>query len=192
MRKLDADLINQALEALGFVLALRGQRFEIVVIGGRNLVYSGLITRPATRDLDLLGEMRHGDVVKLRPMPTVLTGAIQDVGRQFGLPPDWINLGPDVLLDKGLPDGFCDRLEPEHYSNLTVWFTSRLDLIAFKIYAAANLNPHDPDADRHLQDLQDLDPSARELEFGRTWMTPWAETDLLAQADGVIATLLDR
>lgn len=38
----------------------------------------------------------------------------------------------------------------------------------------------------------DADLINQALEFGRTWMTPWAETDLLAQADGVIATLLDR
>lgn len=191
MRRLDGDLINQALESLGAVLTMRGQRFEIVLIGGGNLIYSGLVTRPTTQDLDLLGEMRDGQVVKLRPMPAPLADAIRDVGRQFDLPVDWINLGPDTLLDKGLPEGFVSRLEPERFGDLSVWFAARRDLVAFKLYAAANRNPRDTDTNRHFQDLADMAPSDDDLHFGRDWMETWAASDLLAEADEIIRQLLE-
>ena len=112
-----------------------------------------------------------------------------DVGRQFDLPPDWINVGPDSLLDKGLPAGFCDRLEREDFGALVVWFAGRLDLIAFKIYAAANSNREDPDSSRHYQDLIDLSPSQAEMTFGLGWMGSWAEADLLEAAAETVMKL---
>ncbi len=94
------------------------------------------------------------------------------------------------LLEKGLPDGFVGRLEREGYSGaLSVWFAGRQDIIATKIYAAANPNRNDPNPGRHLQDLVNLEPTSDEPAFGRHWMTNWADDDLLAAADDVIAEL---
>jgi hypothetical protein len=134
--------------------------------------------------------MDDGEVVAIAPMPEPLAQAILDVARQYGLAPDWINTGPMSLLEKGLPDGFVGRLEREDYSGaLSVWFAGRQDIIATKIYAAANPNRNDPNPGRHLQDLADLEPTSEELAFGRDWMTNWADGDLLAAADDVIAGL---
>ena len=187
--RMNGDLINQALEGLGALLSFRGQRFEIVVIGGANLIYSGLVSRTTTRDVAVLGEVKAGRIVKLRPMPPILEQAIIAVGRQFNLPADWINLGPDILLDKGLPRGFADRLERESFGGLVVWFAGRIDLVALKLYAAANPNTNDPSASRHAQDLRDLKPTAGEIGFGRDWIAGWARADLLLAVDAIIASL---
>lgn len=190
MRKLDGDVINAALEALGATLAMRGARANLVIIGGGNLLYAGLVRRTVTRDLDVVGRLDGNTVVKLAPMPDHLSRAILDVARQFDLAPDWINTGPMSLLDKGLPEGFVDRLEREEYAGtLVAWFAARLDIIAFKIYAAANPTAKDPNPGRHFADLTDLAPTADELAFGRAWMAGWAEAGLLAAAGDVITRL---
>jgi hypothetical protein len=185
MGKLTDDLINEALEALGWTLSMRGEQVEIVVIGGGNLIYSGLVTRPTTKDLDILGRMSNGEVLKFRPLPQAFTAAVADVAAQLDLPADWINLGPESLLDKGLPAGFCERIEREVYGSLTVWFAGRLDLIAFKVYAAANPNRRDAEPGRHHRDLVDLKPTNGELDFAIEWMSAWADDDLVAAAEVV-------
>ncbi len=190
VRKLDGDIINDALEALGATLVLRGLSANLVIIGGGNLVYAGLVTRTVTRDLDVVGRLDAGAVVKIAPMPQALAQAILDVARQFDLAPDWINTGPMSLLDKGLPSGFVGRLEREEYAGaLTIWFAARRDIIALKLYAAANPNLNDPNVGRHIQDLRDLVATAEELAFGRSWMAAWADAGLLAAADSVIGNL---
>ena len=190
MRKLDGDIISEALEALGATLSFRGIQANLVIIGGGNLIYAGLISRTVTRDLDVVGQLNDGEVVAIAPMPEPLAQAILDVARQHDLAPDWINTGPMSLLEKGLPDGFVGRLEREDYSGaLSVWFAGRQDIIATKIYAAANPTHNDPNPNRHLQNLDDLEPTSDELAFGRAWMTNWADGDLLAAADDVIAGL---
>jgi hypothetical protein len=189
MQRLTGDLINQALEALGATLSLLGEEIEIVVIGGGNLVYSGMVKRASTKDLDILGRMVNGDVVKMRPVPQAFAQVVSDVAQQFYLPPDWINLGPASLLDKGLPEGFCDRLEREQYSSLVVWFAGRLDLIAFKIYAAANPHVNDPNPSRHHDDLVELTPKGHELDLGLAWMATWADEELLDRASAIADTL---
>lgn len=190
MRPPDGDTINEALEALGATLAIRGLSVNLVIIGGGNLVYAGLVTRTVTRDLDVVGRLEAGVVVKLAPMPQPLAQAILDVARQFDLAPDWINTGPMSLLDNGLLHGFVDHLEREDYAGaLTVWFADRRDIIALKLYAAANPNRDDPNPGRHVQDLIDLEATAEELGFGRSWMATWAAAGLLAAADAVVRGL---
>jgi hypothetical protein len=192
MRHLDGDAINEALEALealGATLAIRGLSVNLVIVGGGDLVYSGLVTRTVTRDLDVIGRLEEGAVVEFA-IPQPLAQAILDVARQFDLAPDWINTGPMSLLANGLPHGFVDRLEREDYAGaLTVWFAARRDIIALKLYAAANPTLRDPNPGRHFQDLSDLGVTAEELAFGRSWMTTWADADLLAAADAVAIRL---
>jgi hypothetical protein len=77
-------------------------RYEVVLVGGGNLILRGLITRPTTKDLDILGERELDRIRPLRPMPEPLRDAVMDVGRAFGLANDWLNVGPDLLLDLGL------------------------------------------------------------------------------------------
>jgi hypothetical protein len=49
----DASFLELALDALGAVLARRGEHFELVTIGGSSLMLLGVLARP-TRDLDVV------------------------------------------------------------------------------------------------------------------------------------------
>ncbi len=87
MRKLAGDIINEALEARGATLSFRGVEASLVIIGGGNLVYAGLVSRTVTKDLDVVGQMDDGEVVAIAPMPEPLAQAILDVARQYDLAP---------------------------------------------------------------------------------------------------------
>lgn len=47
--------LETALSALGELLAARGMYYEVVLVGGGNLILRELISRPTTKDLDHLG-----------------------------------------------------------------------------------------------------------------------------------------
>jgi hypothetical protein len=59
MSDITQDSADPILEALGEQLAARGERFELVVIGGSALLALGLVER-ATRDVDIVA-LRSGD-----------------------------------------------------------------------------------------------------------------------------------
>ena len=157
--------LDTALEALGELLEARGLHYEVVVIGGGNLILRGLTSRTTTKDIDLLGEWTRDGVRAMRPMPEGLREAVADVARAYGLADDWINLGPELLLDQSLPTGFADRLERRGYGGLVIWLAGRVDMIAFKLYAAVDQGPRS----RHWQDLNDLEPNRDELVAGARW-----------------------
>ena len=157
--------LETALRALGDLLGARGLHYEVVLIGGGNLILRGLVSRPTTKDLDLLGEWTPGGVRPMRPMPEALRMAIVDVARTYGLASDWVNLGPESLLDLGLPDGFLGRLERHDYGGLVAWLASRFDMVCFKLYAAVDQGPRS----RHLQDLRDLSPDRDDLVAAGHW-----------------------
>jgi hypothetical protein len=92
-------------------------------------------------------------------MPEPLRIAVLDVARTYGLPNDWVNLGPESLLDLGLPDGFVERLERRDYRGLVTWLAGRFDMVCFKLYAAVDQGLRS----RHLQDLRELRPDRGEL-----------------------------
>ena len=168
MPDLDAKQLASALSELGDLLASRGTHYEVVLIGGGNLMLRGLIDRTTTKDLDLLGRRTPDGVVPLRPLPEDLTRAIRDIADTLGLEPDWINLGADSLLDLGLPAGFETRLERTQYGDgLGVWMASRLDMICFKLYAAVDQGTRS----HHFQDLRDLRPKPDELLMAARWTT---------------------
>ncbi len=157
--------LEAALRALGETLEARGLQYEVVLIGGGNLILRGLISRPTTRDLDLLGEWTAEGVLPMRPMPEPLARAIEDVARTYALAADWVNLGPDSLLELGLPGGFLERLERVDYGGLVAWFAGRFDMVCFKLYAAVDLGPRS----HHLQDLRELGPNGDELIVAARW-----------------------
>jgi hypothetical protein len=159
-----ADL-EAALAALGEVLGARELRYELVLVGGGNLILRGLIARPTTKDLDILGARTSAGVERLRPMPAPLRAGVIDVARAFGLVPDWLNSGPDALLDLGLPDGFAERLERRDYGGLVAWLAGRFDMVCFKLYAATDQGVRS----RHFQDLRDLQPEPDELVTAARW-----------------------
>ena len=157
--------LDAALAALGELLATRGVRYELVLVGGGNLILRGLITRPTTKDLDILGERAFDVIRPLRPMPEPLREAVIDVGRAFGLADDWLNVGPDSLLDLGLPDGFTERLERRDFGGLVVWLAGRFDMECFKLYAAVDQGPRS----RHFQDLVELRPDHADMLEAARW-----------------------
>ena len=165
MTSIDKAQLENGLQALGELLASRGHHYEVVLIGGGNLILRGLIARPTTKDLDLLGEWTADGVRSMRPMPEALRTGIVDVARAYGLSGDWVNLGPDSLLDFGLPDGFLGRLERLDHGGLVVWLADRFDMICFKLYAAVDQGPRS----RHLQDLEELQPDSDELLAAARW-----------------------
>ena len=140
-------------------------RYEVVLVGGGNLILCGLITRPTTKDLDILGERAHDLIRPLRPMPEPLRDAVTDVGRAFGLANDWLNVGPDSLLELGLPDRFMERLERRDFGGLVVWLAGRYDMVCFKLYAAVDQGPRS----RHFQDLVELRPNGDDLLGAARW-----------------------
>jgi hypothetical protein len=165
MTSIGRTQLETALGALGDLLKARGLHYEVVLIGGGNLILRGLVTRPTTKDLDLLGEWTADGIKPMRPMPEPLRIAVFDVARTYGLANDWVNLGPESLLDLGLPDGFVGRLERHDYGGLVTWLASRFDMICFKLYAAVDQGPRS----RHLQDLRELGPERDELLTAARW-----------------------
>jgi hypothetical protein len=165
MTSIGRDQLETALRALGDLLEGRRFHYEVVLIGGGNLILRGLVTRPTTKDLDLLGEWTSDGIRPMRPMPEPLRIAVVDVARTYGLASDWVNLGPESLLDLGLPDGFASRLERHDYRGLVTWLADRFDMVCFKLYAAVDQGARS----RHLQDLRELQPDRHELLAAARW-----------------------
>lgn len=165
MDAIDRAQLEAALSALGELLVARGAHYEVVLVGGGNLILRGLISRPTTKDLDILGAWTADGVDRMRPMPELLRDAVIDVARTFGLARDWLNMGPDSLLDLGLPDGFATRLERRDYGGLVAWLAGRFDMVCFKLYAAVDQGRRS----RHFQDLQELQPGRDVLLDAARW-----------------------
>src|ERR1700744_432112 len=126
------------LGALGEQLAARGERFELVVIGGSALLSLRLVER-TTKDVAIGAIRSDGGLESAAPLPDGLVAARDLVARDFSLLPRWLNPGPAKLLEFGLPDGFAERLERRDYdAGLVVYFASRYDQIHFKLYAAVD------------------------------------------------------
>ena len=141
------------------------ERFEIVVIGGGALLLHGIIERP-TKDLDAVARVEGTRWLRAEPFPVGLARAIVDVAAALDLQDDWLNPGPAGLVDLGLPDGFEERTIARTYGTLTIRLAAVEDLVAFKLYAAAD---HWPDRSRHLADLRCLGPTPSRLLAAAKW-----------------------
>jgi hypothetical protein len=167
---LQSNDIDRVLDAVGELLAANEARVSIVVIGGAALQLLGVIDR-ATRDVDIVALTRApGDLQELvrppEPLPAALESAITQVASDFGLPDHWMNRGPAGQWDVGLPQGFAERVQWRTHGGLDVGVASRLDLIFFKLEAAAD----QPDSNsRHFDDLVALNPSDSGLEQAAEW-----------------------
>ncbi len=167
---LQGNEINKALEAVGELLAASGQRVSIVIIGGAALHLLGVIDR-ATRDVDIVAFTENpGQLHNLtrppQPLPAVLSAAIRQVASDFGLPDNWMNGGPAGQWDIGLPAGFAERVHWSSYGGLDVGVADRIDLIFFKLEAAADQPSSDS---RHFRDLVALNPSDEEVAIAAKW-----------------------
>jgi hypothetical protein len=158
------DALTLALSTLGELLGERGHAYDLVLIGGGALMLSGLIERP-TKDLDVLARMELDNLLPAEPLPEPLQVAVRDVAEVLDLDPGWLNGGPTALLDQPLPSGFQERLETRTFGALTVRIASRVDQVAFKLFAAVDQGPHS----KHVSDLRKLAPTSAELVAAARW-----------------------
>ena len=159
----DAEGADQLLFALGEQLAVRGEHYNIAVVGGSALLALGLVAR-ATRDVDIVALSDGHELISAEPLPDSLLDAAQTAARDFArrkLAERWAELP----LDLGLPDGFHERAVRRDYGpGLEVAFASRVDQIHLKLYATV-----DQGAGKHLSDLEALEPSRQELLHAAAW-----------------------
>lgn len=167
--KIDSSNVNQIFSALNSQIHIHnGSYIALVICGGTALATLELLNR-TTKDADVLGivqETLEGlKIQKIEKFPEWLTKAAEKVQRDFGLPDNWLNLGPASQLDTGLPPGFTKRLIKKNYGDyLTIYFISRTDQIYFKFYASVDID------DYHTQDLFSLKPTGKELEDAARWV----------------------
>lgn len=168
MNRFGRDTLEQALTLLGEIVAARGHPAEhFVVCGGSSLLALGLISRTATRDVDVLARLESRRLVQAKPLSPAIREAADAVRTQLDLPVDWFNTGPadDSFFRLGFPIGIEERLTHRTYGPaLTIGFVGRYDQIHFKLYAAADQGPG-----RHVSDLLDLKPTADELLAAARW-----------------------
>ena len=145
-----------------------------VVCGGTALILRGLSER-ATRDIDVIGawSVDEGRVIRIGEFVDATERAIARVSAAHpelrGLGARWVNLGPQEILRFGLPSGCIDRLmRLEIGDRLSLYVPARGDLIALKVYAAA-----DDMGSRqtvHSDDLRSLAPTAEEISAAVAWV----------------------
>jgi hypothetical protein len=160
----DHRSLDEALAAVGDLLADRGEHIEVVAIGGGGLLLLGLIER-VTKDLDLVALVAGDKLIKPVPLPAALDEAANDVAKLMKLSTGWLNAGPASLLDLGLPAGFLERTVRHDYDGLVVYLASRYDQVCFKLYAAADDSPRG----KHFADLKRLVPAPEELRRAAAW-----------------------
>ena len=162
---MDGPLVGRALATLGDLLAERDQQLGVLVIGGSSLLLLGW-TQRATADVDILALAGSEGYEPADRLPPSLIDAAAEVGRTLRLTDGWLNSGPAGLLHLGLPPGFADRVEVRLYGALEVHLPARQDLVAFKLFAAADLYPANR---KHVQDLQSIAVTAEELAAAERW-----------------------
>lgn len=168
MNQLTTTLLKEALEAVSaFLDAEKAEPEHLVVIGGSALIALGLVSRTATRDVDVMADVDPvKGLVDPRPMSDALQRAAHKVAVEFDLDLKWLNTGPADQLRTGLPDGFVSRLSCHPVGpRLTLYYPDRVDLIHFKLFAVVDQGPG-----RHLRDLQDLSPTDEEILAAARWV----------------------
>lgn len=127
----------------------------------------------ATTDVDILAfaGLNAQGIRQLRapdePLPGPLLAAAETVAGDLGLDPHWLNTGPASQWQTGLPPGLDDRVTWRTYGGLGVGIVSRIDLVYFKLYAAAD---DIGTGSVHYQDLVALHPSDADLSAAAEWI----------------------
>ena len=170
--KFEVNGLEEVLQALGALLESRRLFFRLVVAGGGSLLLLGLIDRP-TADVDVVALDRNGEYTTAEPLPRELALAVADVALAYDLDAAWLNCGPTQLLDLGLPPGFKDRVTVRRFGGLEVILPGRQDLLAFKLYAAADQGT----GSKHFRDLENLSPASAELLRAARWTTTHDRSD---------------
>lgn len=173
--QLSRDMLESLLQELGDWLEFEDcQPVEWVVCGGVALALQDLRSR-TTRDVDVLGRWDAGAMVVscVEEFPEEIKACIKKVAENHpelgGLGANWINLGPRKLAAHGLPEGFERRMTSRQFGNrLTIHLLGRRDLLALKLYAAADdLGPR---SEIHYEDIKALNPTFDELDACLDWL----------------------
>jgi hypothetical protein len=160
-----AQELEEALSALGAVLADRGYSYDLFAVGGGALALMGVIDR-ATKDLDVVALVSGTRVVSARPLPAPLREAAAAVAGQLGLARDWIDDRFAEQLRLGLPPGFLERAAIRDFDSLRLRLAGRRDQIFFKLYADVDGAP----GNKHHLDLLALSPAVEELRAAAEWV----------------------
>ena len=112
---------------------------ELLICGGAALNLMGFIDR-ATKDIDVVASIKDEaggkkTVSKASLSLPSLNAIIATIASDFDLPKNWLNSGPESVLDLGMPEGFLERVETRTYGKqLTIHLLGRRDQIFFKFY----------------------------------------------------------
>lgn len=181
----ELEELEQALATLGELLAERGRKIGILVVGGGSLLLLGLVERP-TADVDVVGFAGPSGYRKAEALPAFLADAVREVAGALGLGAAWLNCGPAGLIDFGLPPGLEGRVTVRRYGSLEVHLPAREDLICFKLYAAVDQGARS----KHFADLVRMAASPDELLAAARWSrTHDPSPGFLAELERILATL---
>ena len=170
---MDALPLEEALSALGELLAADGERARLIAVGGAALRLQGLVERTTT-DVDVIARPDGQGVQHPEPLPPAVVRAMAAVARDLGLPADWLNTEIAAQWRTGLPPGLADDLTWRRFGGLSLGLVGRRTLIALKLFAAVDRGPRSV----HFQDLLALRPTRAELEEAAAWVeTQDASTD---------------
>ena len=135
MNKLE---LEKGLTRLGELLRERRVAGEIAVFGGAAIIL-GFDFREATQDIDALITQGHGQVVK----------AQEEVGKELGLPPNWINEQGTSYLSKHSDFSMFRTYPSEGQFGLRVLMATPRYLLAMKLLSFRSYG-HD------IQDIVEL------------------------------------
>lgn len=173
--------LGQFLEAVGAV------DLRLVVVGGAALNLLGLVSRTTT-DADVIAIEHAGKLVAPDDLPPALLDGVAAVAASLRLPEDWLNTGPSLQMRFGLPPGFQERLKWRDFKPLHVGLASRRDLVALKLFAAAD---HWPTRGVHYNDLVTISPEPEEIDAAAAWAkTQDASPDFPRLIDAVVAGVM--
>ena len=176
---------EEAFKRLGqYLEAVEAVELRLVIVGGAALNLLGLVSRTTT-DADVIAVEEGGALVAPNDLPPALLEGVAIVAASLRLPEDWLNTGPSLQMRYGLPPGFRERLTWLEFKPLSVGLASRHDLIALKLFAAAD---HWPARGVHYSDLVSLSPQSDEMKFAADWAkTQDASPDYPRLIDAVVA-----
>lgn len=166
---MDALPLEEALSALGELLAAEGERARLIAVGGAALRLQGLVDRTTT-DVDVIARPDGEGVQHPEPLPSAVVRAALTVARDLDLPADWLNTEIAAQWRTGLPPGLADDLTWRRFGGpdggLDLGLVGRRTLVTLKLFAAVDRGPRSV----HFQDLLALQPTRAELEEAATWV----------------------
>lgn len=185
MDAIDASGSERLFQALGDLLAAEDREYRLVVVGGVALALGGFVRR-GTKDVDVIALVEPGEdgaLVPSKPLPPELEVAVRRVGRDFGLPADWLNGQVGALRPHELPPTLVQDLSWRTFGTLHIGLAGRRALIALKLFAAADHAP----TSKHVSDLVDLAPTQAEWAEAAAWVK---KQDAAAEFAGIVEEVI--